>query len=147
MKFFTAKKILETLIGLIVVAFFISVTFLAIRHHFNVPYVESENFESWVKQNSPIIIDLREGTEAAARPLQYKPVIHLPFLSIENKLDQIQIPRNHKVLLVCSDGNRARLVASILWEKGIHTYYLKSGLDFVQSSTIIVSNIKTGTMR
>jgi len=61
MKFFTAKKILETLIGLIVVAFFISVTFLAIRHHFNVPYVESENFESWVKQNSPIIIDLREG--------------------------------------------------------------------------------------
>ncbi len=146
MKQVDLKKVLEALITLIIVVFFISVTLIAIRHHFNVPFVESENFDNWVKENRPIIIDLREGDEAAARPLQYEPVIHLPFLFIENKLDQIRIPGNNKVLLICSDGNRARLVASILWEKGVHTYYLKSGLDFVPTSTI-VSNLKTGTLR
>ena len=137
MKIFKVKKVLEILISLTVVAFFLSVYLIAIQYHFNVPYVETENFARWVTENSPIIIDLREGEEAASHPLVYQPVIHLPFLTIENRLDEIRLPGNQKVLLVCSDGNRARLVASILWELGSRTYYLKSGLDFVPSSPII----------
>ncbi|HFE63142.1 MAG TPA: rhodanese-like domain-containing protein [Caldithrix sp.] len=104
-------------------------TKIAIDHQFKVPYVEPSHFEQWVSEHSPVIIDLRESEEIERFPLTYQPVIHLPFLSIEGKLDQIQIPRDCPVLFVCSDENRARLVASLLFEKDIRTYYLRSGLE------------------
>lgn len=115
-------------------------TKIAIDHQFKVPYVEPSHFEQWVAAQSPVIIDLRESEEVERFPLAYQPVIHLPFLTIEGKLDRIQIPRGRPVLFVCSDGNRARLVASLLLEKGIHTYYLQSGLE---NTSVYSKPIKT----
>ncbi len=124
-----AKRIFEIIISLAVVVYFFSATWLAVRNKSQIPAVASPEFETWTAQNSPVVIDLRQGKETRAQPLEYEPAIHIPFLYFASHIDDIRIPGGQKVLFVCSDGNRARLIANLMHKKGIRTYYLKSGLQ------------------
>ncbi len=126
-----SRLALEIAIVIIFFGFWVSVIIIGAKSHFSVPTVKSKDFHNWIAVHRPIIIDLRESIEIRREPLNYQPTIHLPFLYINNRLDRISIPQNHKILFVCSDGNRARLIASLLNKRGIKSYYLKSGLHYV----------------
>lgn len=122
------RLVAETSITLLVLSSWIFLIILAVQNQFNVPSVEGKNFAQWVNEHQPIIIDLREKNEIDKKPIPYEPIIHMPFLFIESRLEHVTIPQDYQVLFVCSDGNRARLIASLLTNKGIDVYYLKSGL-------------------
>ena len=121
-------KIIEILIALLVIAFWIFMFMLGVENQFNIPAIESSDYSTFIKKNQPVIIDLRESNEISKQPLDYDKTIHLPFLFLESRLDQVTIPQDQPVLLVCTDGNRSRLIATMLHKKGIETYFLRSGL-------------------
>lgn len=123
------RKISEVVILIIVIGFWLSLIIIGARYQFNVPSLPTEEFEAFLEEQHPIIIDLRESNELAKAPLDYQPLIHLPFLFIEKHLQMIEIPQNQPVLFVCSDGNRARLVASLLYKRGCQGHYLQAGLN------------------
>ncbi|MEJ2636580.1 MAG: rhodanese-like domain-containing protein [Calditrichia bacterium] len=126
------RRSIEILILLLTIGFFATAGWLAVHKQAKVPAIMARDFETWITRNSPVIIDLREGPEAARRPLNYDAVIHLPFLFLMNRLNEINLPGDYKLLFVCSDGNRARLIANLLGEKGVSSYYLKDGLEAVK---------------
>jgi len=125
-------KLIEFIIAILIIGFWIFMFILGIKNQFNIPTVESRDYYAFIEEKKPIIIDLRESIELQKRPLDYNKTIHLPFLFIESRLDQVNIPQNGPVLLVCSDGNRGRLIATLLHKKGVNSLYLKSGLDGVE---------------
>jgi rhodanese-related sulfurtransferase len=129
------NRMTELFISMLAITIFVLTTLLAVRNHFNVPVIKSKDYAAWVTQYHPILIDLREGTEAEKMPIQYQPVIHMPFLFLEQRLDRVQFPQNHTVLFVCSDGNRARLIAYQVHDRGMDAYYLESGLDNLPSNS------------
>ena len=103
-------KIIELMISILILGFWMFMFMLGIKNQFNIPTVESRDFYSFVEEKKPIIIDLRESRELQKRPLNYDKTIHLPFLFLESRLNQVNIPQNGPLLLVCSDGNRGRLI-------------------------------------
>jgi rhodanese-related sulfurtransferase len=121
-------KIIEIFIALLIIAFWVFMFRLGVENQFNIPAVESHDFYTFLEKKKPIIIDLRESDEILKQPLDYDRTIHLPFLFLESRLDQVAIPQDGPVLLVCSDGNRARLITTMLHKRGIETYFLRSGL-------------------
>jgi len=130
------RKLIELIIILIVIGFWLSLIIIGARHQFKVPSLPNEKFEAFLEEQHPIIIDLRESNELMKNPLDYQPLIHLPFLFIEKHLQMIQIPQNQPVLFVCSDGNRARLIASLLYKRGCQGHYLQGGLNHVRNKKI-----------
>ena len=120
---------LEIIIALVSILFIAALYGISLWDRHPVPFVRAQEFQEWVSRNHPIIVDLREDSELAQYPLTYSPRVHLPFLQIQDHLDQIPVSREHPTLLVCSDGNRARLVAYLLNEKGIRVFYLADGLN------------------
>ena len=123
------RKHLELIIVLASIVFIGSLYQLSLIDRHPVPAVHAREFGEWVSRHQPIIIDLRESSEQARHPLTYQPVLHLPFLTIFNHLQQIPVDTQAPTLLVCSDGNRARLIAYLLNERGIRVYYLAEGLN------------------
>ena len=130
-------KYFEYIIGISILGFWLFLVIFGVKNQFNIASIKSTEFFSFLEKEKPLIVDLRESSEVQRFPLDYQETIHLPFLFIESRLEQINIPQNKPVLLVCSDGNRARLIATLLSEKGIKSYYLKSGLEGVKESRVI----------
>jgi rhodanese-related sulfurtransferase len=126
------RKLIEVIIIISLFGFWIILIILGIKNQFNVPSVPSEKFETFLQEQNPIIIDLRESVELAKYPLDYQPLLHLPFSFLQNHLNWINIPQNETILYVCSDGNRARLIASLLQKQGCQGYYLRSGLHYAR---------------
>lgn len=123
------SKTAEMMIGILILGFWIFMFMLGVKNQFNIPTVESKHYYTFIEEKQPIIIDLRESIELQKRPLDYDKTIHLPFLFLESRLNQVNIPQIRPLLLVCSDGNRARLIATLLNKKGVHSYFLRSGLQ------------------
>ncbi len=123
------KTVTEIIIAALFISYLLFVVFLGAKYNFKVPEVQPEQFSEWVDQNQPLIINLCEKKELLQYPLRYQPMLNLPFLSIEKRLKKIQLPTNRKILIVCSDGNRSRYVATLLTERGISCYFLKSGIQ------------------
>ena len=90
--------------------------------------VPSRDFLTFVQTQAPTIIDLRESDEIDKLPIVYRPVIHFPFLDLQKDITQLQIDSALTYLLVCTDGNRSRLIASFLSARGILIPYLQDGL-------------------
>ena len=128
------RKPVEITIIILFLVFWITLITMAVTNQFNVASVPSEKFEIFLQEHNPIVIDLRESVELARDPLNYQPLLHLPFQFVENHLDQIIIPQDNPVLYVCSDGNRSRLIASLLRKRGYQGYYLKSGLHYFRAA-------------
>jgi rhodanese-related sulfurtransferase len=123
------RKYPELMIALVSILFIGSLYQLSLMDRHPVPAVHAREFTEWVSQHHPVIIDLRESSERARHPLAYQPALHLPFVTIFNHLQQIPVDAHAPTLLVCSDGNRARLIAYLLNERGIRVYYLAEGLN------------------
>lgn len=90
--------------------------------------VSEGELEKFLKDKSPVIVDLREYREVLRQPIIYHPLIHLPFLTIQHNPEKITFDSSQNYLLVCNDGNRARLIAFQVSKKKNAIYYLKEGL-------------------
>lgn len=90
--------------------------------------ISSRDFLAFVKREKPVIIDLRETDEIKKLPIFYRPMIHYPFLELQQDMSLLHIDSTLTYLLVCTDGNRSRLVASLLSSRGIIVPYLRDGL-------------------
>ena len=125
-------KFVELIIAIVITGFWVFMILFGVINQFNISSIDSSDFYNFLEKEKPLILDLRESSEILSNPLDYEKTIHLPFLFIESRLNQINIPQNGPVLTVCSDGNRARLITTLLDKKGVNSYYLKSGLDGVE---------------
>jgi rhodanese-related sulfurtransferase len=132
MRIARSRYYIELTIALGFFAYWIGMAVLGALNQYETPSVPSKDFHSWVENHHPVIVDLRETMELEREPLDYQPTLHLPFLYIESRLDSINFPQSNPILFVCSDGNRARLIASLLRKKGIKSHYLRSGLENVK---------------
>lgn len=90
--------------------------------------IQSHDFLTFVKTEKPVIIDLREADEIEKFPILYHPVVHHPFFELQQDMSRLQIDSSLTYLLVCTDGNRSRLIASSLSSSGIIVPYLQDGL-------------------
>jgi rhodanese-related sulfurtransferase len=90
--------------------------------------ISSKNFLTFVETEKPVIIDLRESDEINKSPLFYPSIIHHSFLELQQDLSALDIDSSKTYLLVCTDGNRSRLIASLLSSRGIYVPYLQDGL-------------------
>lgn len=90
--------------------------------------ISSHDFLTFVKTEKPTIIDLRESDESTKFPISYSPIIHYPFLELQQDMSVLHIDSTLTYLLVCTDGNRSRLIASFLSSRGIIVPYLQDGL-------------------
>ena len=122
------KIIFEIFYTLLIILAFTLVVLIAIDNQYDVQSIESKDFHSWIQNNSPLIVDLREENEKIKDPIDYNPMFHISFLHLEKILEQIELPHDTKILFICSDGNRARLISSLLKNRYNNLYYLKSGL-------------------
>jgi rhodanese-related sulfurtransferase len=98
--------------------------------------ISSKDFLTFVQTQKPIIIDLRESDEIAKSPIFYQSVIHYPFLELQQDMSRLDIDSTLTYLLVCTDGNRSRLIASFLSSRGIIVPYLQDGLWGVPSEQL-----------
>ena len=130
------RKTFEITITILFTGFWLSLIILAVMNQFGIPSVPSEKFDSFLQEHNPLVIYLRESNELTLDPLDYQPLLHLHFQFVENHLDQIIIPQDNPVLYVCSDGNRARLIAALLQKKGYSSYYLRSGLHYIKTREV-----------
>ena len=140
-KFFTIMqvkkdRIIELIISVLILGFWMFMVMLGIVNQFNIPSIESRDYYTFIEEKQPIIIDLRESAEIQKQSLAYDRTIHLPFLFLESRLDEVNIPQNGPVLMVCSDGERGRLITTLLHKKGVKTYYLREGLESVKKTRI-----------
>jgi len=90
--------------------------------------VSSNDFLTFVQTQKPVIVDLRESDEIAKSPIFYHPMIHHPFLELQQDMSPLHVDPTLTYLLVCTDGNRSRLIASFLSSRGIIVPYLQDGL-------------------
>lgn len=128
-KRFMNRQTLEIIFSSATLILFTAFYGIAISNHFDVPVVQQREFTGFLQKEHPIVWDLREGPEVASHPFYYSPTLHLPFYFVKDRLNRLTIPQNYKVVLICSDGNRARIIANLLWEKHIAVYYLNSGIN------------------
>lgn len=120
---------------LILIFFIVGVTYVIMflleerAPDFSIP---SEDFYPFVSANQPVIIDLRESEEVEKQPLHYTSMLYVPFLDIEKDISQlsdaVEVDPAKTYLLICSDGNRSRLISFYLASHEIAAYYLKDGL-------------------
>ena len=90
--------------------------------------ISSKDFLMFVKAEKPIIIDLRESEEIKKSPLFYHSIIHHSFLELQQNMSLLNIDSTRTYLLICTDGNRSRLIASLLSSRGVSIPYLQDGL-------------------
>jgi len=90
--------------------------------------IPSDKFMTFLETQNPIIIDLREPNEISEMRLSYQPVYYYPFLNLQKDMLQLNIDTTLTYLLVCSDGNRSRLISNSLASQGIKVPYLRDGL-------------------
>ncbi len=82
---------------------------------------------------SAILLDVRENTEAKARPLTEKS-IHIPLGSLRDEL--IQLEKNREYILICQKGSRSYEAAVILKAAGFgNVSYLGGGLSLKNGIT------------
>ncbi|NOX38502.1 MAG: rhodanese-like domain-containing protein [Calditrichaeota bacterium] len=125
-----------------VLLFFLTTTsvvyWIAAGEHFKIRAVKSNDFLSFVQDHQPVVVDLREDNERSRLPLTYPHLIHRPFLSLVDEVESFPLDPERDYLLVCSDGNRARLIATQFAEIGHMVFYLQNGLWGLNSRQLAV---------
>ena len=107
-----------------------SIYHIAAKHHFNASNISPQIFREILEDNKNVVlIDLRESREILREPFSSpKPLMHLPFLWLRRSNALPTVTPGQITILLCSDGNRSRLISTLLAEQGMHTFYLEEGL-------------------
>lgn len=119
---------LEALVLLLIIATMSGIYFVAGEKHVLAPSLPVSEFQKVVQAESPVLIDLRESQEILVQPFPHQPMLHLPFSFLRAKRFELVLSSNRRFIFICNDGNRSRLVASLLAEKGIRVAYLEKGI-------------------
>lgn len=90
--------------------------------------LEVETTTDWIKQNSPLIVDLRQ-------PISFKTAhipdsINLPYDHLDSMLNTTNpFCTKQKILLVCPLGEKSSIVANYLKTKEVEAYSLQGGIN------------------
>jgi len=127
MRRFAKEKLIEYLVILFIIGTIMVIVYAMLRNQSPLLPVKPSQFESWKKGKPVMVIDLRETTERLKFPWTKTPSIHFPFtFFLKTGLIPSLDPRM-KYILLGSDGNRSRLVATQWAEQGIFIPYLEGG--------------------
>lgn len=80
------------------------------------PLVPSEQLESWVKQNQPLILDVRSSQEVEELGT-LEGAVHIPVDELDTRWSEL--PSGRPLLVLCQSGKRAERAAHLLQEKGL----------------------------
>ena len=98
----------------------------------SVKQIEATTLRAWLENNEPVfVLDVRPTSQRKEWQI---PGSH--YLDAYNRLnegdlsvlDEIQIPKNSKVITVCAAGRISQIASDALREKGINAYSLKDGM-------------------
>jgi len=103
---------------------------IAAKYHFNSSNISPQIFREILEENKNVVlIDLRESPEVLREPFSSPtPLMHIPFLWLRSAHSLPVVTPGQITILICSDGNRSRLISTLLAEQGAHTFYLEEGL-------------------
>lgn len=89
--------------------------------------VSAPNLDLWVKQQNPLIIDMRSA--ASMKVVRVDGAMNIPEQTLEAMLEKNQpFPEGKKVLFICAVGQRSLKVAAYLRTKGVEAYSLEGGI-------------------
>ena len=80
-----------------------------------------------------ILLDVRESSEAAVRPVNG--AVQIPFFELSKKVDSI--PKDKSVYVFCSTGDRSEQVAEILADRDYDVYNVEGGLEAVPKTHFV----------
>ena len=83
--------------------------------------------------NKSTLLDVRESSEAAVRPLNG--AVQIPFFELSKKIDSI--PKDKPVYVFCATGDRSEQVAEILADREYDVYDVEGGLDAVPKAHFV----------
>jgi cysteine synthase B len=90
--------------------------------------VDIEEYDSFVLQNQPLIIDLRGNM--AFKNIHIKDSINITDIFFDELVNNgLPFPKDKKVLLVCPTGDKSRKYSAYLNKNGLDVYSLKGGFN------------------
>ncbi len=122
----------------------IVVYWIAAGEHFKIQAVANREFVAFVQANRPVLVDLRENPECSRLPLRYPQVLHWPFLQLVDRVEEFPLEEGRTYVLVCTDGNRARLIATQFAEIGRTVFYLQNGLWGLRQEELLLLEVPRG---
>jgi rhodanese-related sulfurtransferase len=75
-----------------------------------------------------LLLDIREASEVAQLSFDVPKILNIPMSSLEERLHEL--PKDEKVIVVCTTGERSRRVVAYLQNHGFTNYIqMKKGLE------------------
>ncbi len=79
-------------------------------------------------QRGYLLLDIRENNEIAKLSFDVPRIIHIPMSEIEDRISEL--PKNEKVIVVCTTGERSKRVVGFLQYHGYNNFInMKKGLE------------------
>ena len=79
-------------------------------------------------QRGYLLLDIREVSEVEQLSLDVPRILHIPMSCLEDRIHEL--PKDEKVIVVCTTGERSRRVVSFLQYHGYTNYInMKKGLE------------------
>lgn len=79
-------------------------------------------------QRGYLLLDIRENNEVAQLSFDVPRILHIPMSCLEDRIHEL--PKNEKVIVVCTTGERSRRVVGFLQYHGFTNYInMKKGLE------------------
>lgn len=79
-------------------------------------------------QRGYLLLDIRENNEVEQLSFDVPRIVHIPMSELEDRITEL--PKNEKVIVVCTTGERSRRVVSFLQYHGYTNYInMKKGIE------------------
>jgi len=103
----------------------------------SLPQIDSKIATKFIKEDDYIFLDVRSIKEHKVKAIPNTP--NIPVQELENRIDELEIYRDKKIVVYCRSGNRSKLGTDILNENGYDAVNLIGGM--IQWDGPIISEI------
>jgi len=103
----------------------------------SLPQIDSKIATKFIKEDDYIFLDVRSIKEHKVKAIPNTP--NIPVQELENRIDELEIYRDKKIVVYCRSGNRSKLGTDILNKNGYDAVNLIGGM--IQWDGPIISEI------
>ena len=103
----------------------------------SLPQIDSKIATNFIKEDDYIFLDVRSIKEHKVKAIPNTP--NIPVQELENRIDELEIYRDKKIVVYCRSGNRSKLGTDILNKNGYDAVNLIGGM--IQWDGPIISEI------
>ena len=89
--------------------------------------IDSKIATKFIKEDDYIFLDVRSIEEHKVKAIPNTP--NIPVQELENRIDELEIYRDKKIVVYCRSGNRSKLGTDILTKNGYDAVNLIGGLN------------------